>query len=79
MSYLNTTISKQTRDEIVIWTAYDNAQENFCLIDENDSDAEYVDLQLNPERYTGYKGVSAHRIWNSIYMENCFKYVLSAI
>ncbi|KRT79929.1 hypothetical protein AMK59_7093 [Oryctes borbonicus] len=73
LGYLNTTISKQAREEFVIWTNYDNAQENFCLIDENDSEAEYVDLLLNPERYTGYKGVSAHRIWNSIYMENCFK------
>ncbi|GJQ68254.1 Ero1L [Trypoxylus dichotomus] len=42
-------------------------------INENDDDAEYVDLLLNPERYTGYKGASAHRIWNSIYRENCFK------
>uniref|UniRef100_A0A672N159 Endoplasmic reticulum oxidoreductase beta n=1 Tax=Sinocyclocheilus grahami TaxID=75366 RepID=A0A672N159_SINGR len=33
----------------------------------------YVDLLLNPERYTGYKGPSAWRVWNSIYEENCFK------
>ncbi|KAL4714058.1 hypothetical protein ACJJTC_008412 [Scirpophaga incertulas] len=33
----------------------------------------YVDLSLNPERYTGYKGPSAHRIWRSIYQENCFR------
>ncbi|XP_019501695.1 PREDICTED: ERO1-like protein alpha [Hipposideros armiger] len=36
-------------------------------------DAEYVDLLLNPERYTGYKGPDAWRIWNVIYEENCFK------
>ncbi|XP_044943238.1 ERO1-like protein beta [Mustela putorius furo] len=35
--------------------------------------AQYVDLLLNPERYTGYKGSSAWRVWNSIYEENCFK------
>jgi ERO1-like protein alpha len=30
----------------------------------------YVNLQLNPERYTGYTGDSARRIWDSIYKEN---------
>ena len=33
----------------------------------------YVDLTLNPERYTGYRGESATRIWNAIYEENCFR------
>ncbi|MGH0139073.1 UNVERIFIED_CONTAM: hypothetical protein FKN15_068554 [Acipenser sinensis] len=41
--------------------------------DETSPDAEYVDLLFNPERYTGYKGPSAWRVWNSIYEENCFK------
>lgn len=35
-----------------------------------------MDLLLNPERYTGYKGHSAHRIWRSIYKENCFRYAI---
>ncbi|KAG1679286.1 hypothetical protein FOA52_009316 [Chlamydomonas sp. UWO 241] len=29
----------------------------------------YVNLQLNPERYTGYKGEDARRIWASIYAQ----------
>lgn len=33
----------------------------------------YVNLQLNPERYTGYTGDSARRIWDAIYKENCPK------
>lgn len=33
----------------------------------------YVNLQLNPERYTGYTGPSARRIWDAIYSENCPK------
>ncbi len=41
--------------------------------DDNSSDAVYVDLLLNPERYTGYVGESPHRIWHSVYNENCFK------
>lgn len=33
----------------------------------------YVNLQLNPERYTGYTGASAQRIWTSVYKYNCPK------
>nr|CAD7193616.1 unnamed protein product [Timema douglasi] len=60
-------------EEFARWEAYDDAQDNFCDTNEEDDDIEYVDLLLNPERYTGYKGKSAHRIWHSIYMENCFR------
>ena len=42
------------------------------LLLENGEDAEWVDLLLNPERYTGYQGKGAGRIWGSIYKENCF-------
>ncbi|KAB0792428.1 hypothetical protein PPYR_14387 [Photinus pyralis] len=73
LGYLNTTISAKAEEDFVLWQAHDDAQDKFCDINENDNDAEYVDLLLNPERYTGYKGKSAHRIWNSIYMENCFR------
>ena len=31
-----------------------------------------MDLVLNPERFTGYAGASAARVWKSIYEENCF-------
>jgi hypothetical protein len=27
---------------------------------------------LNPERFTGYAGESAHKVWRAIYEENCF-------
>ncbi|KAG0466925.1 hypothetical protein HPP92_017929 [Vanilla planifolia] len=43
--------------------------------DETDnSEMTYVNLQLNPERYTGYLGPSARRIWDAIYTEICPKY-----
>ncbi|WFC95814.1 endoplasmic oxidoreductin-1 [Malassezia brasiliensis] len=47
---------------------------NFCHLDDEDAspDAVYVDLLKNPERFTGYSGVSANRVWRSIYEENCF-------
>ncbi|KAG6976833.1 hypothetical protein JG688_00000968 [Phytophthora aleatoria] len=32
----------------------------------------YINLLENPERYTGYSGVQAERIWKAIYEENCF-------
>lgn len=44
-----------------------------CVSDEQSPDSQYVDLLLNPERFTGYKGPEAWQIWNSIYEENCFK------
>ncbi|GAA5916766.1 hypothetical protein JCM6882_003052 [Rhodosporidiobolus microsporus] len=46
---------------------------DFCVLeDELDSDGVYVDLLENPERFTGYAGPSASRVWQSIYEENCF-------
>ena len=44
-----------------------------CVVDESSSGMEYVDLLINPERFTGYAGFSAQRVWNNIYKENCFK------
>lgn len=40
--------------------------------DNDDHDTQYVDLLINPERYTGYSGETAHRVWRAIYEENCF-------
>ena len=34
--------------------------------------ASYVNLLVNPERFTGYSGPSARRVWRSIQEENCF-------
>lgn len=54
LDYLNKTLSEKAQKELSLWEAYDDALDNFCDIDENDEEAEYVDLLLNPERYTGY-------------------------
>lgn len=43
-----------------------------CYVSEYE-DGEFYDLKMNPEQFTGYKGPTAHRIWRSIYEENCFK------
>ncbi|XP_042732495.1 ERO1-like protein beta isoform X2 [Lagopus leucura] len=71
---VNSTLSNQSKEAFIDWARYDDSQDHFCeLDDERSPDAQYVDLLLNPERYTGYKGPSAWRVWNSIYEENCFK------
>ncbi|KAJ9124003.1 hypothetical protein QFC22_000795 [Naganishia vaughanmartiniae] len=48
--------------------------EDFCYIDSESpsSEGQYIDLMLNPERFTGYAGESAHKVWRAIYEENCF-------
>ncbi|KAJ8761914.1 hypothetical protein K2173_006516 [Erythroxylum novogranatense] len=54
------------------WTEIDNP---WTHDDETDNaELTYVNLQLNPERYTGYTGSSARRIWDAVYSENCPKY-----
>ncbi|XP_074079060.1 ERO1-like protein beta isoform X3 [Macrotis lagotis] len=71
---INSTLSNQSKEAFIDWARYDDSQDHFCeLDDERSPAAQYVDLLLNPERYTGYKGPSAWRVWNSIYEENCFK------
>nr|XP_056707108.1 ERO1-like protein alpha [Euleptes europaea] len=67
-------LSEETVEAVRQWTRHDDSADSFCEADDIQSpEAEYVDLLLNPERYTGYKGPDAWKIWNSIYEENCFK------
>lgn len=72
LSYLNKTLTQEAVHGFEIWADFDEQQDNFCILDDHEIGAEYVDLLLNPEKYTGYRGESAHRIWRSIYLENCF-------
>ncbi|XP_022083097.1 ERO1-like protein beta isoform X2 [Acanthaster planci] len=74
LSALDTTISEESEAAFKTWTEHDDMAVDFCEVDDEQSlGMKYVDLTINPERYTGYKGQSAWRIWNSIYNENCFK------
>eukprot|EP00842_Homolaphlyctis_polyrhiza_P006517 jgi/Hompol1/6867/HPOL_004181-RA len=48
-------------------------EQDFCqLSDEYSEEGHYVNLIENPERFTGYAGHSAARVWSAIYNENCF-------
>ncbi|KAI0743525.1 endoplasmic oxidoreductin [Daedaleopsis nitida] len=44
---------------------------DYCFLDDL-TEGDYIDLTLNPERFTGYAGPSAQRVWKAIYEENCF-------
>lgn len=51
---------------------------DFCRVEDlppnHSNNTIYVDLVENPERFTGYAGPSANRVWKAIYQENCFAY-----
>ncbi|XP_031436178.1 ERO1-like protein alpha [Clupea harengus] len=71
---VNSSLSEETQRALRDWNTYDDEEDRFCMVDDEESpDSDYVDLLLNPERFTGYKGPEAWQIWNSIYEENCFK------
>ncbi|KAG7466182.1 hypothetical protein MATL_G00162040 [Megalops atlanticus] len=71
---VDSSLSEETRQALLEWNRHDDEEDRFCVVDDEGSpDSQYVDLLLNPERYTGYKGSEAWQIWNSIYEENCFK------
>ncbi|XP_076151718.1 ERO1-like protein alpha isoform X1 [Alosa pseudoharengus] len=71
---VNSSLSEDRQKALQDWNRYDDEEDRFCMVDDEESpDIEYVDLLLNPERFTGYKGPEAWQIWNSIYEENCFK------
>ena len=44
---------------------------DFCVMDNEKSSGVYVDLQVNPERFTGYTGESAGKVWGFIYQKSC--------
>ncbi|XP_015785740.1 ERO1-like protein beta [Tetranychus urticae] len=59
-------------DETVSSAHIETMDHLFECYERDQEEGQYIDLLLNPERFTGYKGESAHRIWRSIYEENCF-------
>jgi ERO1-like protein beta len=49
-------------------------ERDYCVPEDESASAkgDYVSLVDNPERFTGYSGEGAHKIWETIYRENCF-------
>jgi len=53
----------------------DDEEEDDCEEDEEEEEEDsysFIDLLKNPERYTGYSGPSARRIWDFVYSQSCF-------
>ncbi|MCO5585160.1 hypothetical protein L7F22_039092 [Adiantum nelumboides] len=50
------------------------AESDFCHWEDEEwsPESSWVDLLDNPERFTGYAGASARKVWTAIYEENCF-------
>ncbi|ODV92802.1 hypothetical protein CANCADRAFT_30844 [Tortispora caseinolytica NRRL Y-17796] len=75
-SPLNGSLGDDTEESCVVEDADGRpigAVRDYCVPeDESDTHGVYVSLTDNPERYTGYSGESAHKVWSSIYGENCF-------
>ena len=46
----------------------------FCTLDplEFSETCDFIDLLQNEEKFTGYAGPSANRVWTKIYNELCF-------
>lgn len=51
------------------WRGFNNP---WVAVDASDVDYLYINLQQNAERYTGYQGEAAARIWDAIYQQSCF-------
>lgn len=54
-------------------------ERDYCIPEDEGAAAkgDYVSLVDNPERFTGYSGPGAHKVWDAIYRENCFVKTLS--
>ncbi|KAG7674052.1 hypothetical protein Ndes2526B_g02467 [Nannochloris sp. 'desiccata'] len=61
---------KSVRD----WKGYKNP----WMPDDNGVEYSYINLVRNQERYTGYKGEHANRVWGAIYEQPCFNDVINA-
>ncbi|KKF97230.1 Endoplasmic oxidoreductin-1 [Ceratocystis platani] len=50
-------------------------ERDYCVPEDESatSKGDYVSLLRNPERFTGYAGVGARQVWDTIYSENCFQ------
>lgn len=72
-SALSSVDSSLSDDPFSLSKSCEYSEADFCsLEDELSINGCYINLIKNPERFTGYGGESAARIWGAIYKENCF-------
>lgn len=58
--------------DLPVFRRYDYDENDFCVVDGECNKGSYVNLIDNPERFTGYAGEPAYKVWRAIYEENCF-------
>ena len=71
-SDLDRTIQPSIRAKLMSvrdWKGYKNP----WMPDDNGVEYTYINLRRNLERYTGYKGEHANRVWGAIYQQKCFE------
>lgn len=71
---VDATLSEAVKADLQTWKHHDESKNDFCDIHSETCDGcDYIDLTINPERFTGYSGEASRRVWRAIYEENCFK------
>ncbi|GLC54259.1 hypothetical protein PLESTB_000840700 [Pleodorina starrii] len=70
---VNSTVDPDTAVRLINLKGWRGFNNPWMAEPEGSDDYQYVNLLINPERYTGYAGEHAHRIWNAIYSQSCFQ------
>lgn len=71
-SAVNREVDSNVRERLLSirdWRGFNNP---WMPNDEEAVEYSYINLKENPERYTGYKGEGAAKIWQAIYSQSCF-------
>ncbi|KAG2437820.1 hypothetical protein HXX76_005440 [Chlamydomonas incerta] len=69
---VNSTVDPDTALKLLNLKGWRGFNNPWMAEGEGDEEYLYVNLLINPERYTGYAGEHAHRIWSAIYSQSCF-------
>ena len=72
MHDLASLVFPREQPSLPIFRKYEYDENDFCVVDGDCTNGSFVDLLENPERFTGYAGAPAAKIWDAIYKENCF-------
>lgn len=69
---LSLLVFPQEEPDRPIFRRYEYDENDFCVVDGDCNSGTFVNLLDNPERFTGYAGAPAAKIWDALYRENCF-------
>ena len=61
---VDATLSDAVKEDLKSWQSHDESRNDFCDVhSETCEDCDYIDLTINPERFTGYSGEPSRRVW----------------